>query len=70
LNFRGDHGLVAPPAQGCANVALGLAATVRDRRVDEVDAAVERGMDDLGRGSSVDAGRPEGVTAEPKYRHL
>jgi hypothetical protein len=47
--FRGQHDAVPPPGQGPANDPLGLAPGVDVGGVDEVDARVERAVDDADR---------------------
>ena len=68
VELRREHHLVAPILQRCRDVALGLALPVHDRGVDEVDAEVERGVDDFDRGCLVDAGRAERVAPQSDDR--
>jgi hypothetical protein len=48
VHLGGEHDLVTAPAQRLAHDLLGLTVGVRVGGVDEVDALVERGVDDAG----------------------
>jgi len=66
--LRGEDDAVAAPLEQLAEEALAVAVAVDVGRVEEVDAGVEGGVDDLPRPREVDAAA-EVVAAEPDARN-
>ena len=65
----GEHDLIPAPGERLAEILLALGAAVDVGGVEEVDAGVERRVDDARRGRGVEAAA-EVVAAEPDHRDL